>query len=221
MAMTIHFASTFHSAMDLILPKPPKEPPDGIITTLIMIQIIWICILPHMFIACGRFLRHKSKNNKRSNRRPKKKSQQAQQEFCIKRIALQIYRAQQSKTSASKGVPKADDKIFHGYISFSRLQGFTTSFADADVEKLNTQVPFDTDSILFVCDNSTTGHICNDLLRFVPGSLQQTTRRLTTANGTGPPVQEGTIKINLTDDDGKIHLFFLEGCIYHPYSPVS
>ena len=57
---------------------------------------------------------------------------------------------------------------------------------------------------------------------FVPGSLQKTTRRLTTANGTGPPVQEGTIKSNLTDDDdGKIHLFLLEGCIYHPDSPVN
>ena len=68
----------------------------------------------------------------------------------------------------------------------------------------NTQVPFDTDLVFFVCDNSTTVHICNDLLRFVPGSLQKTTRRLITANGTGPPVQEGTIKINLTDDDGII-----------------
>ena len=90
-----------------------------------------------------------------------------------------------------------------------------------DVEKLNTQVPFDTGSIFFVCDNSTTGHICNELLRFVPCSLQQTTRRLTTANGTGHPFKEGTIKINLTDDDGKIHLFLLEGCIYHPDSPVN
>ena len=42
MAMTIHFASTFHSAMDVIFPKPPKETPDGIITALIMIPINWI-----------------------------------------------------------------------------------------------------------------------------------------------------------------------------------
>ena len=61
----------------------------------------------------------------------------------------------------------------------------------------------------------------NDLLRFVPGSLQQTTRRLNTANGTGPPVQEGTIKINLSDDEGNTYLFLLEGCIYHKDSPIN
>ena len=90
-----------------------------------------------------------------------------------------------------------------------------------DVEKLNTQVPFDTDSIFFFCENSTTGHICNDLLRFVPGSLQKMTRILTTGNGTGPPFEEVTININLTDDNGKVHLFLPEGCIYHPYSPFN
>ena len=65
MAMTIHFASTFHSAMDIIFPKTPKEPPDGIITSLVMIPITWICILPHLFIACVCILRHKYKNKKK------------------------------------------------------------------------------------------------------------------------------------------------------------
>ena len=114
MATTIHFGSTFHSAMDIIFPNPPKEPPDGIIIALIMIPITWICILPHLFIACVRILRHKSKNMKISKRRPKKKSRQALQQFCIKHIAFQIPRAHQSKTSSSKGAPKADDKILYG-----------------------------------------------------------------------------------------------------------
>ena len=82
-------------------------------------------------------------------------------------------------------------------------------------------MPFDIDSIFFVCDNSTTGHICNDILKFTPGSLQQTNRRLTNENVTGPPVQEGKINTHLTDDYGKLHLFFLEGFIYHPESPVN
>ena len=72
MAITIYFASTFHLTMDLIFHKLPKEPSDGIITALIMIPITCICILPHLFIACGRILRHKSKNNTRSKRLPKK-----------------------------------------------------------------------------------------------------------------------------------------------------
>ena len=125
MAMTIHFASTFHSDMDIIFPNPPKDPPDGIITALIMTPITWICILTHLFIACVCILRHKSKNNKRSKRRrkrsaaaiarqnSKKKSRWALQQFCIKHIALQISRAKKSKTSASKGVPKSDDKTFY------------------------------------------------------------------------------------------------------------
>ena len=94
------------------------------------------------------------------------------------------------------------------YIGYNHLHGFTTSFTDADAEQLNIQVTFDTDSIFFVCENSTTGHICNDLLRFIPGTLQHTNQLLTTANGTGPPVQEGTIKIHINDDDGKVHFFF-------------
>ena len=72
---------------------------------------------------------------------------------------------------------------------------FTTSFADIDTEKLNTQVHFDTDSTFFVCDNSTTGHICNDIQKFIPDSIRQTNKSLTTVNGTGSCLQEGTVKI--------------------------
>ncbi len=62
---------------------------------------------------------------------------------------------------------------------------FTTSFADIDLEHLNTHVHFDTDLVFFVCNNSTTSHICNDVKKIVPGSLRQTNKSLTTANGTG------------------------------------
>ncbi len=76
---------------------------------------------------------------------------------------------------------------------FSSLHVFTTSFADGNSEKPNTQIHFDTDSVFFVCDNSITGHICNDIQKFIPGSLCQTNKSLTTANGTGPCLQEGTV----------------------------
>jgi hypothetical protein len=55
--------------------------------------------------------------------------------------------------------------------SLDLLSGYTTSFADADSEKINTQIHFDTDSIFFVCNNSTTGHICNNIRKLIPGSL--------------------------------------------------
>ena len=102
-----------------------------------------------------------------------------------------------------------------------RLHGFTSSFADGDAEKLNTQIHFDTDSVFFVCDNSTTGHICNDIQKFVPGTLHQTNKSLTTANGTGPCLQEGTVRLHLNDDDGMKHIFILDNCLYHPNSPVN
>jgi hypothetical protein len=82
------------------------------------------------------------------------------------------------------------------------LRGFTSSFMDGDLEKLNTQIHFDTDSVFFVCDNSTTRHICNDILKFVPGTLHQTNKSLTTANKTGPCLQEWTVRLNLNNNDG-------------------
>jgi hypothetical protein len=51
------------------------------------------------------------------------------------------------------------------------LHGFAVSFADVDSEQLNMQVHFDTDSIFFVYDDSTTGHICNDIWKFIPETM--------------------------------------------------
>ncbi len=106
-------------------------------------------------------------------------------------------------------------------LPISSFQGFTTSFADGKSEKLNTQVHFDTDSIFFVCINSTTGHICNDIQKFIPGSLCQTNKCLTTANSTGSCHQEGTVQLQLLDDNGTNYIFILDNCLYHPGSPVN
>jgi len=53
------------------------------------------------------------------------------------------------------------------------------------------------------------------------GSLRQTNKILTTANGTGPCLQEGTVRLHLCDDSGIKHIFILDNCIYHPDSPVN
>ena len=89
------------------------------------------------------------------------------------------------------------------------------------MEKLNTQIHFDMDSIFFVCDNSTTGHICNDIRKFAPGTLYQTNKSLTPANRTGLCLQEGTVMLHLNNDDGVKHIFILDNCLYHPNSPVN
>ena len=99
--------------------------------------------------------------------------------------------------------------------------GFTSSFADSDLEKLNTQILFDMDLVFFVCDNLTTGHICNDIRKFIPGTLRQTNKSLTTANRTGLCLQEGTVRLHLNDNDGVKHIFVLDNCLYHPNSLVN
>ncbi len=101
-------------------------------------------------------------------------------------------------------------------LSSCSLHGLTTSFAEVDSEQLITQTHFDTDLIIFICDNSTTGHIFNDIQTFVPGTLQQTIKSLMTTNGTGPYLQEGTVCIRLQDDMGTEHVFILDNYLYHP-----
>jgi hypothetical protein len=95
-------------------------------------------------------------------------------------------------------------------MSSHSLHGFTTLFADVDTEQLNTQIHFYTNSVFFVCDNSTTGHICNDIRQFVPGSLHQANKSLTNANGTGSCLQEGMGKISLIDNNGTRCAFILD-----------
>ncbi len=127
------------------------------------------------------------------------------------------------------GAPKGDASIFgtseeNSIISASKGDifgiskganafGFTTSFADVDSEQ--------SDSVFFVCDNSTTGHICNDIQKFVQGTIRQTNKSLMTANGTGSCLQEGIVKIRLINDAETQHIFILDNCVYHPNSPVN
>jgi hypothetical protein len=100
-----------------------------------------------------------------------------------------IFRA--SEGDVSLGI-KTDSS---GISNRANLHGFAVSFVDVNSEQLNTQVHFDTDSIFFVCDNSTTGHICNDIWKFIPDTMQQTNKSLMTANGMEPCLQEGIIRI--------------------------
>jgi hypothetical protein len=106
-------------------------------------------------------------------------------------IIFPIFNAWKWKRVSVSNVTSEGDTL--GVSKGAKAFCFTTSFANVDTEQLNTQVHFDTDSSFFVCDNSTTGHICKDIRKFVPGSIQQTNKSLTTANGTGSCLQEGTV----------------------------
>jgi hypothetical protein len=76
-----------------------------------------------------------------------------------------------SEGDSFQGIISASEGDRLGISEGANAFGFTTSFANVDTEQLNTQVHFDTDSSFFVCDNSTTGHICNDIRKFIPGSI--------------------------------------------------
>ncbi len=67
-------------------------------------------------------------------------------------------------------------------------------FADVDTAHFNTQIHFETNSVFFVYDNSTTGHVCNDIRQFVPGFLH---------NGAGSFLQEGMVTLSLIDDNAQ------------------
>jgi hypothetical protein len=105
--------------------------------------------------------------------------------------------------------------------SLHLLSGYTTSFADANSEKIDTQIHFNTDSNFFVYNNSMTGHICNNIRKFIPGSLWQSNKSLTTANVTGPCLQEEMVQLQLIDDNGMKHTFILNNCLFHPNSLVN
>jgi hypothetical protein len=89
-------------------------------------------------------------------------NQQALSLPCSKGVATSIFTPSKG-VSNSISLPSMGDHEQNIQQPISSFQGFTTSFADDKSEKLKLQVHFDTDSIFFVCDNSTTGHICNDV----------------------------------------------------------
>ena len=99
---------------------------------------------------------------------------------------------------------------------------FASVLATSDEDNLgeNTMSSFDTDSSFWVCDNSATGHICNDASMF-HGELIPSVYGVATASGTSNSLKMGTVILWLRDDEGVEHTFTLKECIYMPSSPVN
>jgi hypothetical protein len=103
------------------------------------------------------------------------------------------------------------------------LQGFTISFADGDSE--NSTCKF-TSHGLSIFLFATTQSLETFAKTFANSSLYLldlfiTNKCLTTANGTGPCLQEGTVRLHLNDNNGVKHIFILDNCLHHPDSPVN
>ena len=225
MALTEYFASTFFCACKIILGKRPRKPPDGYLAALLVLILVisfysFFTLIGtwHIVSRLPSYLTKKKKKKKKRRKRSLEAIQRRKDRHLLKRSSLSdgdSEKAIDASESSSEGAVTDQACIS------PNIGAFVTSLADVDTETLNTQVPFDTNSIFFVCDNSTTGHICNDIGKFVPGTLRDSGRQLTTANGTGPILREGTVHLLLRDDNGKKHVFILDDCIYHPDSPVN
>ena len=79
---------------------------------------------------------------------------------------------------------------------------------------------FDADSSFWVCNNSATGHICNNKALFTD-NLVPSTFEIGSATGTTLPTLMGTDILCVTDDEGVKHSFTLKKVNYLPNSPVN
>jgi hypothetical protein len=79
---------------------------------------------------------------------------------------------------------------------------------------------FNTDSSFWVCNNSATGHICNDKSHF-SGELIPSIYIVGTGTGTSEPMLMRAVVLQLTDDNGDKHTFMLSHVNYMPKSPVN
>jgi hypothetical protein len=79
---------------------------------------------------------------------------------------------------------------------------------------------FNTDSSFWVCDNSVTGHVCNDKSLF-SGELVPSIYIVGAATGISEPALMGIVILWFTDDNRNKHTFTLTHVNYMPKSPVN
>jgi hypothetical protein len=212
-SISIHHRSHLSLGVKLLRKLRPKVPPQGIISSfLVFLSTLGILAILSA-IACHRLylVRHQPTMQASEGEIPNASNQN-------------IFGASEG---ANNAIYEGDLTSIFGIskeandLSSCSSHVFTTSFVDVDSEQVNTQTHFDTDLVFFVCDNSTTGHICNYIQKFVPGTLQQTNKSLTPVNEKCPYLQEVTVCIQLQDDMGNEHVFILDKCLYHPDSPIN
>jgi hypothetical protein len=103
----------------------------------------------------------------------------------------------------------------------TRLVGFTMIPSSTMTQiYANATSFFDTDSSFWVCDNSATGHICNDKSLFSE-ELVPSIYIVGAATGTSEPTLMGIVVLQITDDNGDKHRFTLTHVNYMSKSPVN
>jgi hypothetical protein len=101
----------------------------------------------------------------------------------------------------------------------TQLVGFTTILSSTMTRiYANATSFFDTDSSFWLCNDSATGHICNDKSLF-SGKLIPSIYIVGTATGTSEQMLMGTVVLQLTDNNGDKHTFTLTHVNYMLKSP--
>jgi hypothetical protein len=90
----------------------------------------------------------------------------------------------------------------------------------ADLLTLDPLSSFNMDLSFWVCDNSATGHICNNKILFTD-ELVPSIFEVGSATGISTPTLMGTVTLRITDDEGAKHSFTLKNVNYLPNSPVN
>jgi hypothetical protein len=98
-------------------------------------------------------------------------------------------------------------------------QAIVRAFASTGEER-TAAATFDAASSFWVCDNSATGHICNDKTLY-HGPLVPSVFVVGTATGTIGKLMMGTVILSLRDDEGIEHTFTLSEVVHMKDSPVN
>jgi hypothetical protein len=160
--MTWHprLALNLLSGLKIFQKAQPKTPPNGLISSFLVLLTTIGIITIFAGIKCSHILDSKTSTASKGDKTFMPSSKGVAD--CI--------------LLSSKGDDTDSDTVLYSTEDFERdikyplasLHRFTSSFADGDSEKLNTQIHFNMGSVFFVCNNSTTGHICNNVRKFVP-----------------------------------------------------
>ena len=190
MPMTLHFAIIEFSCPELVFLSLPRRPPDGFITSFlvsILITTIFTIITTRTCLSL-------------SHQRIKRLTRSALMEQfrkILRETPPRIHRV-------LRETPRRLDLILRELLCWTpqtltfsanptQLVRFTTMPSSTMTQIYANAISFfDTDSLFWVCNNSATGHICNDKSLF-SGELVPSIYIVGAATGTSEPTLMGTV----------------------------
>ncbi len=218
MPMMLHFAIIEFSCPEIVFLSLPRRPPDGFITSFvvsILITTIFTIITTRTCLSL-------------SHQRIKRLTRSALMEQfrkILRETPPRIHRVLRETPRRLELILRELLCWTPQMLTFSanctRLVRFTT-MPSLTMTRIyaNAISFFDMDSSFWVCNNSVTGHICNDKSLF-SGELVPSIYIVGAATGTSEPMLMGTVVLQLIDNNGDKHMFTLTHVNYMPKSPVN